>query len=82
MISGAACGASETRCFTSKNTIPVPVGSSFTFLADTSGTPLPKIREQGKLPKGVKFHKGAGNGHPWWYTDFHMTQVSHRDLPR
>jgi len=26
----------------------------------TSGSPSPKITETGKLPKGVKFHKGTG----------------------
>jgi hypothetical protein len=38
----------------------VPAGSPFSFAVTTSGSPSPKITEKGKLPKGVKFHKGTG----------------------
>ncbi len=36
---------------------------SFTFLVTTSGTPTPKVKKQGKLPKGVHLvnnHNGTG----------------------
>ena len=38
----------------------VVVGSPFTFTVTTTGPPVPKIKERGKLPKGVKFYKGTG----------------------
>jgi hypothetical protein len=35
------------------------VGQPFSFLVTTSGSPVPKIKAKGKLPKGVKFHKNG-----------------------
>jgi hypothetical protein len=54
-------GAVATRCFTSGPADSVAVGSSVPFPITTSGSPAPKIKEKGKLPKGVKFHKGTGS---------------------
>ena len=55
-----ACGGAATRCITSPPSDSVFVGSPFSFAVTTSGSPSPKITEKGKLPKGVKFHKGTG----------------------
>jgi len=46
--------------FTSANSTSATEGTSFSFRVTTSGTPTPKIKGKGKLPKGVKFHKGIG----------------------
>jgi hypothetical protein len=46
--------------FTSANHTTATEGSSFSFPVTTTGSPSPKIKGKGKLPKGVKFHKGVG----------------------
>ena len=46
---------------TSANNATATEGASFTFHVTTSGTPPPKLKEKGKLPKGIKFHKGVGS---------------------
>jgi hypothetical protein len=46
---------------TSANTKMASAGRFFSFPVTTSGTPSPKLRERGKLPRGVKFHKGTGS---------------------
>lgn len=38
----------------------IAAGSSFSFPVTTTGTPSPKVKDKGKLPKGVKFDKGIG----------------------
>jgi len=53
------CPDSVSRCFTSGNSTSDPVGTSFKFPVTTTGTPTPKITEEGKLPKGVKFNKST-----------------------
>jgi hypothetical protein len=45
--------------FTSANHDTVTVGRAFIFNVTTSGSPAPKVRERGKLPKGVKFNKST-----------------------
>ena len=45
---------------TSASSLQTAAGSAFTFPVTTIGTPAPRITEKGKLPKGVKFHKGTG----------------------
>jgi hypothetical protein len=55
------CPGAATRCFTSGAGDSATVGSYFSFPVTTSGTPTPKIKGHGKLPKGVKFHKGIGS---------------------
>ncbi len=55
------CGnVAVTQCITSSDTTTATVGQSFTFTVATSGTPTPKVKGKGHLPKGVKFHNGAG----------------------
>ena len=54
------CGGTATQCFTSSAGASAPVGSQFSFTVTTSGTPAPIIKDKGRLPKGVKFHKGSG----------------------
>jgi hypothetical protein len=54
------CPGTATRCFTSGDSTSDFVGTFFTFPVTISGTPSPKIKEKGKLPNGVKFHKGVG----------------------
>jgi hypothetical protein len=43
--------------FTSADHASATVATPFTFSVTTQGTPAPKIKEKGKLPKGVKFNK-------------------------
>jgi hypothetical protein len=45
--------------FTSANNASATVGTPFTFSVTTQGTPAPKIKSHGKLPKGVKFSKST-----------------------
>ncbi len=45
--------------FTSADHASATVATPFTFSVTTQGTPAPKIKEQGKLPKGVKFNKST-----------------------
>jgi predicted lipoprotein with Yx(FWY)xxD motif len=45
---------------TSSPSASATVGSVFSFTVTTTGAPTPKIKDKGKLPKGVKFHKGSG----------------------
>jgi predicted lipoprotein with Yx(FWY)xxD motif len=45
---------------TSSASTTATIGSSFSFPVTTTGTPTPMIKGKGKLPKGVKFHKGTG----------------------
>jgi hypothetical protein len=54
------CGSTMTQCITSSSSDWVSVGSPFSFNVTTSGSPSPTIKTKGKLPKGVKFHKGIG----------------------
>jgi predicted lipoprotein with Yx(FWY)xxD motif len=54
------CGGTATVCITSSASSTATVGSSFSFTVTTIGTPAATIKEKGKLPKGVKFHKGTG----------------------
>jgi hypothetical protein len=49
------------RAFTSANNATTTEGVPFSFHVTTSGTPAPKLKEHGKLPKGIKFHKGIGS---------------------
>ena len=58
--SSGPCPGRATRCFTSADNKSDAAGTFFTFPVTTSGTPTPKIREKGKLPKGLKFHEGTG----------------------
>jgi len=46
---------------TSANHATATEGELFTFHVTTSGSPSPKIKGKGKLPKGVKFVKGTGS---------------------
>ena len=46
---------------TSGASTSVATASSFTFPVTTSGSPAAKVKEKGKLPKGVSFHKGTGS---------------------
>ena len=46
--------------FTSADSTSATEGASFTFPVTASGTPAPKIKGHGKLPKGVKLHTGIG----------------------
>ena len=59
-ITPGPCPGTATRCFTSGESTTDSVGTLFTFPVTTNGMPTPKIREKGKLPKGVKFHRGTG----------------------
>ena len=56
------CGDASGRCLSidSSPRDTVVVGSPFTFTVTTTGSPVPKIRERGRLPKGVKFYKSTG----------------------
>ena len=45
--------------FTSADHASATVATPFTFNVTTQGTPAPKIKEKGKLPKGVKFNKST-----------------------
>jgi len=36
------------------------VGSSFSFSVTTAGSPSPQIKDNGKLPRGIRFHRGIG----------------------
>ncbi len=51
---------STTAGFTSSPSATATVGSAFSFPVTTTGSPTPTIKGKGKLPKGVKFHKGMG----------------------
>ena len=46
---------------TSANNATATEGASFTFHVTTAGSPAPKLKGKGKLPKGIKFHKGIGS---------------------
>ena len=54
------CAGAVALCINSSASSTAIVGSSFSFTVTTIGTPLPKVKGKGKLPKGVKFHKGTG----------------------
>jgi predicted lipoprotein with Yx(FWY)xxD motif len=54
------CGSTVTQCINSSPNASATVGSLFSLTVTTIGTPTPTIKEKGKLPKGVKFHKGTG----------------------
>jgi len=54
------CGRTATRCFTSATGDSVTVGSSFSFSVTTAGSPSPQIKDNGKLPRGIRFHRGIG----------------------
>ena len=54
------CTGGVAQCITSSASAAATVGSPFTFQVTTAGTPPPKVKEKGRLPKGVKFHKGVG----------------------
>ncbi len=45
--------------FTSATSTSATVGSQLSFSVTTVGTPAPKLKEKGKLPKGVKFNKAS-----------------------
>lgn len=49
------------RGITSADSAPATVGSSFSFSVTTVGSPVPSLKEKGKLPKDLKFHSN-GNG--------------------
>jgi predicted lipoprotein with Yx(FWY)xxD motif len=51
---------STTMGINSSPSARATVGSPFSFTVTTAGSPTPKIKDHGKLPKGVKFHKGVG----------------------
>lgn len=52
--------ASTAMGIDSNSSANATVGSPFSFTVTTTGTPTPTIVGKGKLPKGVKFHKGTG----------------------
>lgn len=56
-----ACAGNATRCISSSPSKSVTQGASFSFLVQTVGSPSPKIKKKGKLPKGVSLHNN-GNG--------------------
>jgi predicted lipoprotein with Yx(FWY)xxD motif len=58
--STSGCGGTVTLCINSSASATAAVGSSFSFTVTTIGSPEPTIKGKGKLPKGVKFHKGTG----------------------
>jgi hypothetical protein len=52
-----------TDCFVNAASDTVASGSSFSFAVTVSGFPAPTlITSRGRLPRGVKFHKGFGTG--------------------
>jgi len=51
----AAAGTGSSSSINSANTATGQVGQAFSFLVTTTGSPAPKIKAKGKLPKGVKF---------------------------
>jgi len=55
-LAGTVFGVTSSAAITSPNTVTAIAGSSFSFKVTTVGTPLPRLREKGKLPKGVHFH--------------------------
>ncbi len=57
---GAPTFSGVSRCISSNPTDTVAAGSPFSFTVTTAGTPSPKVKHHGKLPKGVKFHEGIG----------------------
>jgi hypothetical protein len=57
VASGTGFGSSPR--VSSANTASGVVGQTFTFLVTTSGSPTPKIKAKGKLPKGLKFHNNG-----------------------
>ncbi len=54
------CGGTVTRCITSDAADQVRAGLFFSFTLTTTGSPTPKLKATGTLPKGVKFHRGTG----------------------
>jgi hypothetical protein len=49
--------------FTSANTTSATVGKHFSFVVRTAGSPVPKLKQKGKRPKGVTFvSNGNGTG--------------------
>jgi len=58
IVSG--CGSTATQCISSSPAAAAVVGSPISFSVTTIGAPSPTIKGKGKLPKGVKFHKGTG----------------------
>jgi hypothetical protein len=56
-VAGVAAAATmSSPGIDSANTATGAVGQSFTFLVTTTGSPTPKIKAKGKLPKGLKFN--------------------------
>jgi len=57
-VTGVAAASifSSSPSITSANSAFATVGQSATFTITTSGSPTPKIKGHGKLPKGLKFH--------------------------
>ena len=51
------CGGTVTRCITSDAADQVRAGLFFLFTLTTTGSPTPKLKATGTLPKGVKFHR-------------------------
>jgi len=59
----SAAGFSSSPRITSANSALAEVGHPFTFTVATTGTPIPKLKGKGKLPKGLKFvDNGDGTG--------------------
>jgi hypothetical protein len=46
---------------TSTGSASAIAGSPFSFAVTTSGTPAPVVKESGKLPPGIAFHRGTGS---------------------
>jgi hypothetical protein len=55
-VFGTGTSATGSPAITSTDHTTTHVGSFFSFTVTTSGTPTPKVRKAGKLPKGVHFH--------------------------
>ena len=53
------CEGTATQCIDSSSGASATVGSLFSFTVTTSGSPTPTVKGKGKLPMGVKFHKGS-----------------------
>ncbi len=53
-------GPANDQAITSANAATAIVRSSFDFDVTTSGSPAPKLKESGVLPKGITFVGGAG----------------------
>jgi hypothetical protein len=68
LLAAGGGGGAGGRAFTSSSHASAVSGHGFSFTVSTSGTPTPKVKKHGRLPKGIHFRKNRNGTATLWGT--------------